>query len=164
MADGSHFGFIQKPVTFEPFEITTTNLVSRLSTYLEFSRTLKFLVFQNSEMADGSHLGFIQKPVTFEPLRDNRAKFGIQTQYNPRIRPDYRNFQFFQKYKMADGSHLGFIQKPVTFEPFEITSPNLVSRLSTSPGIQPDFEICSFSEIQDGGLQPFWIYSKAGNF
>ena len=28
MADGSHLGFIQKPVTFEPFEITKPNLVS----------------------------------------------------------------------------------------------------------------------------------------
>ena len=60
MADGSHLGFIQKPVTFEPLEITMTNLVSRLSIYLEFSRTFKFAVFQKSEMADGSHLGFIQ--------------------------------------------------------------------------------------------------------
>ena len=78
MADGSHLAFIQKPVTFEPFKITKTNLVSRLSTYWEFSRTLKFAVFQKSKMADGSHLGFIQKPVTFEPFEITGPNFGIQ--------------------------------------------------------------------------------------
>ena len=51
MADGSHLGFIQKPVTVEPFEKTTPNLVSGLSTYLKFSQNLKFLDFL--EMQDG---------------------------------------------------------------------------------------------------------------
>ena len=51
MADGSHLGFIQKPVTFEPFEITGPNLLSRFSTNPEFSQILKFLDF--SEMQDG---------------------------------------------------------------------------------------------------------------
>ena len=114
MADCSHLGFIQKPVTFEPFEITTTNLVSRLSTYLVFSRTLKFTVFQKSEMADGSHLGFIQKPVTFEPI--------------------------------------------------EITGSNLVSRLSTTSEFGQILKFSVFLEIQDGGWQPSWIYSKACDF
>ena len=66
MADGSHLGFIKKPETFEQFEITKPNLVSRLSTHPEFSQILKFLAFWKSKMADGSHLGFIQKPATFE--------------------------------------------------------------------------------------------------
>ena len=68
MADGSHLGFIQKPVTLEPFKITKPNLVSRLNTNPEFSRILKFSVFWKSKMANGSHLGFIQKPVTFKTL------------------------------------------------------------------------------------------------
>ena len=45
MADGSHLGFIQKPVTFEPFEVIKPNLVSRLNTNPEFSQILKFPVF-----------------------------------------------------------------------------------------------------------------------
>ena len=68
MADGSHLGFIQKPVTFEPFEITGPNLVSRLSSTPEFGKILNFAVFQKSKMANGSHLGFIQKLVNVEPF------------------------------------------------------------------------------------------------
>ena len=45
MADGSHLGFIQTPITFDPFEITKPNLVSRLRTNPEFSQMLKFSVF-----------------------------------------------------------------------------------------------------------------------
>ena len=51
MADGSHLGFILKPVTFEPFEITTPHLVSRLPTKLEFKKNLKISEFV--EMQDG---------------------------------------------------------------------------------------------------------------
>ena len=96
MADGSHLCFIQKPVTFELFEITKPNLVSRLSTNPEFSQILIFSVFWKSKMADGRQLGFIQKPVTFEPFENNRAKFGIQTQYKPRIQPDFEIFSFLE--------------------------------------------------------------------
>ena len=65
---------------------------------------------------------------------------------------------------MADGSHLGFIQKPVTFEPFEIIMPNLVSRFLTNPEFSQILKFSDFAKMQDGGLQPSWIYSKACNF
>ena len=83
MADGSHLGFIQKPVTFEPFEITKPNLVSGLSTNPEFSQILKFSVFWKSKMADGSHLGFIQKPVTFEPFEITKPNLVSRLSTNP---------------------------------------------------------------------------------
>ena len=80
MSDGSHLGFIRKPVTFEPFEITKPNLVSKLSTIStnpEFSWILKFSDFWKSKMADGSHLGFIQKPVAFEPFEITTLVFQL---------------------------------------------------------------------------------------
>ena len=40
MADGSHLGFIYNPVTFEPFEITRPNFVSRLNSTSEFGQIL----------------------------------------------------------------------------------------------------------------------------
>ena len=83
MADGSHLGFIQKPVTFEQFEVTKPNLVSRLSTNPEFSQILKFPVFFKSKMADGSHLSFIQKPVTFEPLEITKPNLVPGLSTNP---------------------------------------------------------------------------------
>ena len=83
MADGSHLGFIQKPVTFEPLEITKPNLVSRLSTNLEFSQILKFPVFLKSKMADGSHLAFIQNPVTFEQFEITKANLVSRLSTNP---------------------------------------------------------------------------------
>ena len=61
MADG----FIQKSVTFEPFEITKPNLVSRLSTNPERIQP-DFEIFRFLEIQDGRYFGFIQKPVTFE--------------------------------------------------------------------------------------------------
>ena len=51
MADGSHLEFIQKPVTFEPFEITAPNSVPRLPTNPKFRENLKFSDFL--EMQDG---------------------------------------------------------------------------------------------------------------
>ena len=60
MTAGSHLGFIQELVTFEPFEITTPNLAARC-TNPEFNHILKFSIFQNSKKADGGYIGFIQE-------------------------------------------------------------------------------------------------------
>ena len=83
MAEGSHLGFIQKPVTFEPFEITKPNLVSRLSTNPEFRQILKFSIFGKSKMADGSHLGFIQTPITFDPFEITKPILVSRLSTNP---------------------------------------------------------------------------------
>ena len=117
MADGSHFGFIQKPVTFEPFELTTLNLVFRLSTYPEFSQILKFAVFL--EMQDGRwQLSWIySKSVTFEPFEITTPNLVSRLSTTPEF-GQILKFSVFSESKMADGSHLGFIQNPVTFEPF----------------------------------------------
>ena len=151
MADGSHLGFIQKPVTFEPFDITKPNKVSRLSTNPEFSQILKFSVFLEIQDGRWQPSWLYSEACNFWTVWDNQAKSGIQTQYKPRIQPDFEIFSF-QKSKMVDGSHLGFIQKSVTFEPFEITKPNLVSRLSTNPEFSQilKFSVFGKSKMADG--------------
>ena len=96
MADGSHLGFIQKPVTFEPFEITKPNLVSRLSTNPEFSQILKFLVFLEIQDGGWQPSWLYSKACNFWTIWDNQAKFGIQTQYKPKIQPDFEIFSFLE--------------------------------------------------------------------
>ena len=77
MADGSHLGFIQKPVTFEPFEITKPNLVSRLGTNPEYSQILKFSVFLEIRVGRWQPSCFIQKPVTFKPFEITTLVFHL---------------------------------------------------------------------------------------
>ena len=80
MADGSHLGFIQKPVTFEPFEITKPNLVSGQP---RIQPDFEIFSFLEIKMADGSHLGFIQKPVIFEPFEITKPNLVSRLSTNP---------------------------------------------------------------------------------
>ena len=82
------------PVTVEQFEITMSNLVSRLSTNPEFSQILKFSVFWKSKMADDSHLGFIQKPITFEPFEITLPNLVSRLSTNPEF-SQILKFSFF---------------------------------------------------------------------
>ena len=52
---------------------------------------------------------------------------------------------------------------PVTVEQFKIAMPNLVSRLSTNTEFSQILKFSVFLEIQDGGWQPSWLYSKTCN-
>ena len=151
MADGSHFGFIQKPVSFEPFEITTPNLLSRLSTYLEFSRILKFAVFQKSKMADSSHLEFIWKAGNFWTVWDNWAKFGIQILYKPRIQPDLEIFRFFRNARWRMAAILDLF-KTCNCWTVRDNRAKLVSRLSSKPefGQILNFAVFQKSKMANG--------------
>ena len=87
----------RKPVTFEQFEITKPNSVSRLGTNPEFSQILKFSVFWKSKMADGSHLGIYSGSLyTFEPFEITKPNKVSRLGTNPEF-SQILKFSVFQK-------------------------------------------------------------------